>query len=105
MRRTLGLFVALCAVASLTACSSSKTTCEDFGKQEPSDRMNTIMSMIEEHDLDPASSYWGTASVGSKVYTFCGLDAMDLVTNTSSPATQNLSSPIENAIDWSQYGA
>lgn len=83
-------------VASLTGCSSAKsTTCEEFAKQSSTDQSSTIMDLIKANDLDPTSNMMGLVGVEQDVIQYCGA--------YGGTATKNSSSSINSAVNWSEY--
>lgn len=85
--------------ASVAGCSkASSTTCDQYAAQSFGDQTTTVVTMIQEHNLDPTSSVWGTAQIGVDVDQYCG------IVYGSTKATQNNSNSIENAVNWSAVG-
>lgn len=92
LRTAAWVLVPLMLASTLTACSSSNVTCQDYGKMTGSEREDYRSSLLRKHklkELDPSN----VIGLNNSVNSLCG-------TSMRSGATRNLEMPIEEAIDW-----
>lgn len=90
------------AILALAGCSSKgKMPCSEYGELEYSERTRAVESMIRDHGLRPYSNAWGLAAVQQDVNDFCGVGLS--LPGHEHPATTNVDSAIEDAVDWEAY--
>ena len=108
MRRLSGVSVVAAVLmlalgVGLSGCSKQgDLTCQQFAALSQTKQETAVASMIQEHGLDPYSNAVGWASVQRDVQRYCGMTGLGLL-GKSDPATKNLSSPIQNAVNWASY--
>ena len=97
--------IGIACVGILTSCSSPQSiTCEKYGQMSYGEKTSTVLELIRAHNLDPASNPVAAAAVSQDIDAYCGIDSVAEVTGGQATATKNLNSPIDNAVNWSQYG-
>jgi len=89
-------------LAGCSGSSAGTTTCGKLSELSFDEQGDVIIKMIQEHGLDPYSNVVGPAVVESQVQQFCGMPGGALAHAT---ATQNVSSPIEDGVDWDSLTA
>ena len=90
--------VGTAALLVLSGCSSAKSmTCEELGNLGYTDSTDKIMDLVRAHGLEPSTNPSGFALLVNDVHSFCGIFI-------EGEATQNLDQPIDDAVDWSEYG-
>lgn len=94
MKRILSTGLLLAMAATLSGCGSSvtKMTCEEYGKLSIEKRDDVHEKLLKAHDLDPDNAD-NAIGLSDNLSSFCG-------TYGFSEATQNLSRPIDDAVNW-----
>lgn len=99
MRRRLSAVVAALLLAGLAAgCSDpGATTCEEYGALSYNERDKVLKDLLVAHRLEP-HHVGNNLGLMQSVDTFCGTYTSVLTTDHA--PTQNLSRPIDDAVDW-----
>jgi len=91
------------AAAGLSGCSKEgDMTCQQYAALSQTKQEVAVATMIQEHGLDPYSNAVGWALVERDVQRYCGMTGLG-ITGKADPATKNLSSPIQNGVNWASY--
>jgi hypothetical protein len=95
------LIASICAAAALTglvACSTvGSKTCSQYASMSMGDRLSAQRDLLREHDLD-TSSIGNMTGVSEALDSYCG------VSSYGSTASKNLTSQLDQGVNWdSEY--
>lgn len=98
MKRVIVATLCLMSIGGLSGCSTSGAmTCAEYGELSQADRDSALDDLLTENRLDD-SALGNTLGVVAAVDNYCGTTTSMLF--DPEPATSNVDSAIENAVDW-----
>lgn len=98
--RGAALALSMAAALSLAGCAApGDTTCDEYAALSYEEQSQLERDLLRAHDLEP-NSVGNSIGVRQNILSFCGLPGLNMVGGGTETATQNTSSPIEDAVDW-----
>lgn len=99
-RHSITLMAGTALLLTLTACSSpGATTCSEYAALDWDERISLEQDLLSSKDLEPRD-VGNTTGVRNAINNYCGTSGANVLQGGSEEATRNVSSPIEDAIDW-----
>lgn len=94
------LALGLVTASVLAGCASpGNTTCEEYAALSYDEQFDLERDLLRAHDLESYDVGNGVG-VRQSILSHCGLSGSNIVTGQVETATQNMSSPIDDAVNW-----